>query len=131
MTETNFIQRVHRQLPKELYRWKIKDDYAGGVPDAWYRGDRASLFVEYKYVPKLPKRETTLVRATLSELQVMWLHERQKQGENCLVIVGVPTGGVVFDNIKQAHKGIPMSDFQSRILPIKDIARVLCDHCIR
>jgi hypothetical protein len=122
MTETSYIRRLHKKLPKEIYRWKIKDDYAGGVPDAWYSSRKGNLFVEYKYVPSLPKRDTTLIKAALSELQFLWLTERQEEGVNVGVVVGSPDGGVFFENIYDAYDGIPLSQFRERMLDIPMMA---------
>jgi hypothetical protein len=74
VNEHNFIKAVHRYLPSELFRWKIHDTYAGGVPDAFYLGPASALFIEYKYVKKLPARPTTILRTSLSKQQELWLN---------------------------------------------------------
>ena len=74
MNEHGFVRSVHRQLSPDVFVWKINDKYAGGVPDAFYAGPARCLFIEYKYV-KLPKRDTTLVKTSLSEQQKLWLQE--------------------------------------------------------
>ena len=38
-----------------------------------YAGPAGVLFVEYKYVAKLPKRDNTIIRHSLSPLQEQWL----------------------------------------------------------
>lgn len=113
-----------------MYKWKIKDDYAGGVPDAWYCGAHGTLFVEYKYVPKLPKRESTIIKADLSELQYLWLTQRKKQNVDCLVILGTPLGGVVFTDIDEAKKGIILSELRERVQPNKKIADFIASQCL-
>lgn len=122
MTETSYIRKVHKKIPSNVYRWKIKDDYAGGVPDAWYCSDFGQLFVEYKYIPKLPKRDTTLVRAALSELQFLWLTARSDESVSVGVVVGTPEGGVYFTDIREAYDGIALSDFRERMMDAVGIA---------
>lgn len=93
MNEHSFIRSIHRKLPADVYVWKINDNYQGGVADAYYslRGGN-DLWVEYKYLPKLPKRPDTPVHYGLSALQLDWLRARQLDGRNVLVIVGSPQG---------------------------------------
>lgn len=89
MNEHSFIKSVHRRLPPELFKWKIHDTYTGGVPDVMYGGPAGILFVEYKYVPKLPVRESTLIKTTLAPLQINWLNRMVDCGQNAALIVGI------------------------------------------
>ena len=73
MKEKDFINKVHKKLPKEVYKWKINDPYHGGVPDAFYSGPAGFCFVEYKYVQELPNRGTSKVPVNLSQQQRIWI----------------------------------------------------------
>ena len=78
MNEHSFVASIHRILKKHpVHIWKINDQYAGGVPDAFYEGVNSDLWVEYKYIPKLPKRSTTKIDLTspkmLSMNQQLWM----------------------------------------------------------
>ena len=53
MREKEFINKIHKKLPKEIYKWKINDPYHGGVPDTFYSGPKGFAFFEYKYIQKL------------------------------------------------------------------------------
>ena len=68
--ETTFIASVHKHLPKDLYRLKNNNPFAGGIADVWYSGMKADLWVEYKFVARVPK---TGLAADLGELQKVWL----------------------------------------------------------
>ena len=116
MNEHSYIRRIHKKLPSHLFKWKIKDDYAGGVPDAWYCDQHGSLFVEYKYVPTYPKRGSTVIRAKLSELQRIWLRDRRESGYPVAVIVGTPLGSMVFDDPEAAYKGLAADEFTENLL---------------
>lgn len=100
MDEHGFVRSIHRLLPPEVYVWKINDRYAGGVADAFYHGpDGKILFVEYKYLKKLPTKGKTILRTGLSSLQIEWLTQRQNAGLNVAVILGTPIGGVFITDI--------------------------------
>jgi len=96
--ENTFIQSVHRLLPVELYRIKNNNMFHAGQPDVWYSGDRADLWVEYKFIA-LPKRGDTLIVPGLSELQKNWLKCRYAEGRNVGVIIGCKEGGVWFPGV--------------------------------
>lgn len=93
MTESSFTKSVHNKLPPGVYKWKISDRFTSGIPDAYYSGNIADLWIEYKWVNKLPKR---ILRPKCSELQKEWLKARMKEGRNVAVVVGSPQGHVIF-----------------------------------
>jgi len=97
MNEHGYIKAVHRQISNSVFRWKINDTYAGGVPDAFYAGPACCLFVEYKYVT-LPKKETSLVRTSLSEQQKLWLNRMLAIDKHVAVVIGSPIGGLILLN---------------------------------
>lgn len=88
MNEHSFVKAIHRKLSPDVYKWKIHDTYTGGVPDAMYAGPSGVLFVEYKYVKQLPKRDSTIIRHSLSKLQIDWL-ERMKHSTKVALILGI------------------------------------------
>ena len=107
MNEHSFVRSIHRYLPPEVFSWKIHDTYTGGVPDAMYCGPAGLLFVEYKYVPTLPKRDDTLIRHSLSELQIQWL-ERVSGPATAALVIGVEKTAVILkrdfaQNISRMH----------------------------
>jgi hypothetical protein len=111
--ENTFITGVHRHLPRTVYAEKMANPYRGGTPDVWYSGPVADLWIEYKYLPKLPKQQVT---PALSALQTQWLAKRRSEGRNLAVIVGCPDGGVVFRDQEWEH-ALPTPQFQARLLP--------------
>lgn len=98
--ENTFIGAVHKHVPSEVYRMKNHNQYNGGIPDVWYSGRQADLWIEYKFLI-LPKRETTVVDVPgmLSALQREWLEDRHAEGRHVGVIVGSKDGGVWFPGI--------------------------------
>lgn len=110
MNEHTFIRSIHRLLPHWLYAWKINDNFQGGVADAYYSGKMADCWVEYKYVPALPKRPGTLVKIETSPQQKDWLHRRYLEGRNVFLVVGSPDGclwlsgeGLLLESISRAE----------------------------
>lgn len=109
MNEHGFIKAVHRKLPPALYRWKIHDNFTGGVPDAWYAGPNGSLFIEYKYVT-LPKKPSTRIKTGLSALQLAWLDTMCDYKVVVAVIIGSKTGAIILTR-KDWHKPLFNTDF--------------------
>lgn len=95
MKEKDFINKVHKKLSKEIYKWKINDPYHGGVPDAFYSGPGGFCFVEYKYVQSLPDRGTSKVPINLSQQQRLWI---QRAHTPAYIVLGSPDGVCITDN---------------------------------
>lgn len=100
MHESGFTSTVHKKLPITVYKWKIQATMTGGIPDAYYSGDRADLWVEYKLLNKLPKKQSTLLIPKLSALQSKWLRDRHNEGRNVAVILGHKEGSYIFTNLE-------------------------------
>ena len=125
MNEHSFIRSVHRLLPKDVYRWKINDNFAGGVPDAYYSGPKGDVWIEYKYV-KLPKKDHSEVRFGASAQQILWLCERKKEGRNVLLVVGSDEGVVVFDSSQEiAANSCSRQHFISNTIDRKSLVQLL------
>lgn len=97
--ETRFYTAVHKRLPPEVYRVKTANPYTGGIPDCWYSGTAADLWVEYKWLDPLPKRAPVRAFKLLSGLQREWLTGRHEEGRNTVVILGTPVGAWVFEGL--------------------------------
>lgn len=105
--ETRFIASIHRLLPEDLYRMKNHNTYVGGPADVWYSGKRMDMWIEYKYVAKLPKiidLMDTKKNYALSALQQEWLRGRHREGRNVVVILGCIEGGLVFSRLSWEQK---------------------------
>lgn len=92
--EAAYTDRVNKKLGRDVYTWSISDRFTSGIPDHWYSGAGADLWVEYKWEPKFRRAVTP----NLSALQRRWLNKRHDQGRNCAVIVGSPAGGLILTN---------------------------------
>lgn len=106
--ENTFIGSVHKHLPSEVYRMKNHNQYNGGIPDCWYSGRQADLWIEYKFLV-LPKRETTLIEpgVLLSALQREWLEDRHAEGRNVGVVIGSKDGGMWYPGTTWKHPHLP------------------------
>jgi hypothetical protein len=118
--ENQFITGIHKYLPPTIYRMKNNNAYTAGIPDVWYSGTKADLWVEYKFVPRVPQRDVVL--PDLSLLQKYWLRERHHEGRNVAVIVGCPAGGVILEDMTWERE---VEGFSRLILPRPDLARWL------
>lgn len=92
--ENAFIRSVHQYLPK-TYHEKMANPWRSGTADVWYSGVLGDMWVEYKYVPKIPKR--TAILPELSPRQLQWLNDRDAEGRRVAVVLGHPDGGVVYE----------------------------------
>jgi hypothetical protein len=93
--ETVFYTAINKLLPRELHKEKMNNPYRGGTADFWYSGRLGDIWVEYKWLPKVPK---SAFEADLSELQLKWLRERHDEGRNVAVIIGSPDGVMILKN---------------------------------
>lgn len=90
--ESTFIASIHKLVPPAVYRVKMNNPYTAGIPDVWYSGTGGDLWVEYKWVPKLPSKADVDPLKLLSALQVLWLDQRRQEGRHVAVIIGSPIG---------------------------------------
>ncbi len=129
VNEHSFIRSIHRLLPsRDLLIWKINDQFAGGVPDAYYAGALASLFAEYKYLKALPKRPTTVVKSGISELQKIWLSRMHDMGHNVIFVVGWSDWAVIIkDNMWQ--EDLTAAWYDQHKIRRKDVAGFISDLC--
>lgn len=122
--ENKFIHRVHKCIPR-VYSDKTNNPYKGGIPDVFYTGEYGDLWVEYKYIPKVPKTATVIPK--LSALQLLWLRRRAAEGRNVAVIVGCPQGGVVIP-IEAWESGVSAKFFAQNIMPVSKVACWIHNH---
>jgi len=117
--ENAFISGVNRHL-KDVYSEKMSNPWRAGTADVWYSGDRGDLWIEYKYVEKIPK--SLEIRPALTPRQRKWLNDRHGEGREVAVILGCPDGGVIY--IHGAwNKPLNTEEFCSRISSRKGIAQ--------
>ncbi|MFN3898933.1 MAG: hypothetical protein ACK4ML_01020 [Alishewanella aestuarii] len=142
MNEADFTSRIHSKIPADKVKaWKIKDDFQGGVPDAMYLSKhnpnglvQPVVFIEYKYLKTLPKREKTNIIPALSELQKEWLRTALIGKSQAFVIVGYPdksgSKGVVFYTPEEWENGITLAEFQSRALNYDGLVKLIVSQVI-
>lgn len=124
MNEHSFVRSIHNALSPDVYKWKIHDTYTGGVPDAMYAGPAGVLFVEYKYVKSLPKKDTTVIRHSLSALQCAWL-ERMKVSTSVALILGVEDSALII--VDDFSANIYKSRYVEQSIPRKQVAKWIYD----
>ena len=130
VNEKAFITKIHRALDPCIYKWKINDPYHGGVPDAYYAGPGAWCFVEYKYRPKLPIKETSKLKLNLSSQQKNWLETQYDFEIPVFVIAGCEDKAIMttdFDSINHYTKGT----FLDSAIPISTLITNLEQYCLK
>jgi hypothetical protein len=83
--ENRFRNSLHRKLPEGLHHEKMNNPFRGGTFDDWYSGNKADIWVEYKWGAN-----------KLSPLQEKWGRERHAEGRRVFVIIGNTEGGVLY-----------------------------------
>lgn len=100
---------------------KNHNAYVGGVADCYYsRRYGKDMWIEYKYIAKLPVKADIDLTKIVTGLQQAWLHERHVDGRNVAVIVGSPEGGVIFRADERWI--ISPAEFKKRIISDAEIA---------
>jgi len=126
--EKEFINKVHKHLPKTIYRWKINDPYHGGVPDTYYSGPSNHCWIEYKYTEKLPSRDNSKIKFNLSEQQRIWL-KRQKEF-NIFVYAVLACKDQVYVTENFDLKFITLKQFQKESISFKMFIQGLTHFCL-
>ena len=58
--ENTFIGSVHKKFGvKKPYFEKMYNPLRSGTPDVYYSGDAGQLWIEYKFIPRIPRSETS------------------------------------------------------------------------
>ena len=117
--ENRFIGSVHRYLPR-TYAEKMNNPWRAGTADVWYSGDRGDLWIEYKFIERIPR--STEILPDLTPRQKRWLNNRFDEGRNVAVVLGTPTGGVIYRN-KEWMRPLDHVTLAGLIVPRDEIAR--------
>ena len=118
--ESKFIARIHKRLPVSIHREKMSNPYRFGTADVWYSGSEGDLWIEYKYIDKIPRSSEIL--PTCSPHQLKWLTGRYNEGRNVAVVLGVPKGGVIYRD-KQWELPMGHMTLTSHVIPEQAIAQ--------
>ena len=117
MNEYSFIRSIHHKLPSDIFKWKIHDSFAAGVPDALY-AKNSILFVEYKYIKKIPVKPTTLIKTSISPMQVSWL-DNMKCAAHSALIIGSPNN--IYIKLDNFSEKITKEMFMEKKVTILDV----------
>lgn len=118
--ENRFITSVNDKIPKIVHREKMHNIYRGGTFDVWYSGSNADLWIEYKWIPRIPVRGRVV--PDLSPLQLLWGRERAAEGRSVIVVVGCPSGGVIFSLPFAWEEGVSAEEFRKGLLTKSTLA---------
>lgn len=118
--EGQYIAKIGKKLPDYVTAEKTHNSFRGGIFDMYYESPRGLLWVEYKWIPKMPVRDKTMIVPDMSDLQLQWGLERHTNNIPCAVIVGIGKGrdsqGLWFDNPHVWSTG--MSAKQARVVSL-------------
>lgn len=117
--ENNFIRGVNKHLPR-TYAEKMNNPWRAGTADVWYSGSAGDLWVEYKFLERVPRSKEIL--PDLTPRQRRWLNNRFDEGRNVAVVLGTPMGGVIYRN-KEWMNPLTQQEVLARIVSREEIAR--------
>ncbi len=133
MTESNYWQKLRKQLAKRIYAWKINAAYEAGVPDWWGSGNKQDLWVENKRVANDAKLPPPVLDLTdhdkyLTALQQLWLEARYAEGRNVGVIVFSKVGHVYLPGLSY-QTPIPRDEFMAKAITMPELANLMVEIC--
>lgn len=99
--ETQLIKHVHDRLlamDDAVYPEKTHNPYRAGIPDVYYDYPGHDMWVEYKYLDKLPPKiavahdPTNTVKPLMTALQCRWGERAHHNGRIFRTVVGIGGG---------------------------------------
>ena len=122
--ETSFIASIHRRFDSDApYHVKMNNPFASGIPDVFYSGANGDLWVEYKFLPRLPSRSTTVVVPDLSPDQKRWLGNRLDEGRNVAVVMGVGAKHAAVYRNREWLQPLTKEQLEARLVLRQDVAK--------
>ena len=100
--ESRYILRVARHLESCVAREKTNNPYRAGIPDVYYEGNKANLWVEFKWYPRRPEvidLRDQKKKPHQTTLQQNWLKRSAGNGQLVAVISGTPDGGIILPGL--------------------------------
>lgn len=92
MSEVNSRRTVVQNLTAVgAHCQRIEDSCSVGIPDLNFCFQCVEVWVEFKYVDRLPKRDTTPIRIGLKPEQALWLNQRAAVGGRVAVLTRMDT----------------------------------------
>lgn len=126
--ETTFSNAVRAALPKDIYSMKNSNQYVAGVPDLWFSGPKGDLWVEMKFISKLPSKRIIRPYELLTSLQEQWLRSRYEEGRNVAVMIGCKHDnkikGLVLTHLAW-ERDISPQDFYALIVSKSELANFI------
>lgn len=123
--ENTFIGAVHKKFLIAPYFEKMNNPFRAGGADVWYSGDVGDLWVEYKYITKIPITADTI--PDCSPLQLRWLANRLDEGRNVAVILGTPLGGVIYRDRAWLNPLSP-TELRAKMMTKEELAKWIFSH---
>lgn len=118
--ENSFISGVHRQQSlQKVYHEKMSNPWRAGTADVWYSGSLGDIWIEYKYMPHVPK--SAAISPDLSPRQRKWLRDRYEEGRSVAVVLGHPDGAYVYMDCTWEDP-IPSEYLKSHSISRRDLA---------
>ena len=134
MNESSFTASLRRYAPEALVIRKFSDRFNAGVSDTLNRvvtgiGNERELWVEYKYLHALPKRDSTIVVPDLSQAQLDFFTETRNANGFALCALGFDKDNVVLFPQEFEVSGLPVSAIKANAMTRKQWVKTIYDFC--
>jgi hypothetical protein len=126
--EGKLIDKVHRQLPKSIYKMKMNMGLGSpiGVADMFYEGTGNDLFIEYKYIPNWDSKRKVPMNM-LSANQKAGIERRMEKGRPVTIIIGDSEGRIMWIDVENYLEPVIPKTFMSP----KEVAHKIEDIVMR
>lgn len=131
MNEHTFSSKIIKKCREKgiAKAWKINDDFQGGVPDAWFLGTISDLWIEFKWLKELPKRDETKVLPALSALQLAWLKNLSKHDREAVCVIGLPKHALILSTVLEWENGATVRTLRTRLISHNDLVNWILFKC--
>ena len=101
------------------------------MPDTFVEGKTQDLWIEFKYITKLPAKDSTIIDLCnpskyLSALQQLWLKRRNAVRGDTLVILGHTEGCVLYWKLEWEKK-LSKKELLNKTIPRKNAVQIVRD----
>jgi hypothetical protein len=127
--ENTFIARVNKYVDPAVHREKMANPYRRGTADMWYSGTRGDMWIEFKWLPRVPSRGSLKPYKLLEALQRKWLDERHAEGRKVALCIGTPLGGMILGGIEW-HYDIPPWSTDSLLCTARELGSIINACCL-
>ena len=120
--EAHFKSGINTFAKNFIYVESMANPYRRGTPDVYYEGPKGCLWVEYKFLKRIPSQ--FYYTDILSPFQVKWIKRAISNNVKCAIVVGHFSKGIIefIKKPEQLHNELLKDSFYSKLINKRQIA---------